>query len=553
MLGRHRGHLWRLLAVVAIGIGAGVSSATAAEGAVTVVEAVKKGDGEALRRLLQQGADVNAPEPDGTTALHWAAHRAETDTVDRLIRSGANVTATNRYGVTPLALACQNGTASIVERLLQAGASPNAALPGGETALMTAARTGDVATVKILIAYGADVDARENSRGQTGLMWAAAAGNPAAIRALVAAGADIHAQAHGPAPPIATNSGATTAAASNKASSNKKTAANATGMRDRQDRVDSFTPLLFAVREGHSNAVRALLESGADVNETSAEGIGPLLVATANAHWELAALLLDAGADPNAARYGWSALHQLIRTRSLGAGVFPLPVPTGHVTSFDVAKRMIATGADVNLRITQPFDDPYQNKYAVGATPFLLAARGVDHEMMRLLVANGADPNVRTPLETTALMWAAGVDISRAGPINGTMEDALEAVTIALDLGNDVNDANLDGETALIGAAHRGSPRILQLLIDTGAKLDAKTKRPHRLGVDKPGQVRQGPEGNGCTALMMAVSTPNCRPSTVREPQPEAEALLRRALRERGLPDDVDTNPIRMFKLQPLQ
>src|SRR5262245_13652722 len=249
------------------------SNAIAAD--VRLIEAVRNGNKTAVQTLLQQRVDVNASEPDGTTALHYAARTEDVQTVELLIRSGANAKATNRYGVTALYLASVSGNAAIVEALLKAGVDPNAALPDGETALMTAARTGKVDAVKVLLAHGANANAKEPIRGQTPLMWAAAEGNADVIRLLVERGADIQTRSNG-----------------------------------------GFTALLFAVREGRIQAVKALLAAGASVNESLARRGGrgaagganvtaetdntpnAFLLAAANAHYELASLLLDAGADP---------------------------------------------------------------------------------------------------------------------------------------------------------------------------------------------------------------------------------------------------------------
>ena len=529
-----KGRRLRLPLLIALALSTAPGVAAVVTAAPPLIEAVKNADDAAVRQLLQERVDVNAPDPDGTTALHWAAHRNDGETVDLLIRNGAKTTATNRYGVTPLALAAENGNSAIIERLLVAGADPNGVLPGGETALMTTARTGDVAVVKTLLAHGADVNAQESTRGQTALMWAAAAGNVDAIRVLVEAGANIRARAYRPVPPEPVSRLAFARGGQSLVTDATRTEAAPAAASAPAPRPKGLTPLLFAVREGHLGAVRALLDSGASLNETTSAGMDALQVAITNAHWELAGLLLDAGADPNAAGPGWTALHELLRVRSLADGT--APVTTGHLSSVDLFHRMVTAGADVNARMTKSF--AYRRRFHfVDATPFLIAARGVDPQMMHLLATNGADPDATTPLGTTALMWAAGVDINASN--RRSAEDALEAVTLAIELGNDVNDTNLNGETALIGAGHRNAADVTQFLIDQGAKLDAKTRTAYRFGFDRPGEVMSGPPGNGCTALMMAVSTPNCRPSTTREPMAKTEAVLRRALKEQGLAADV--------------
>ena len=225
-------------AIAALLTAAGVGAAPDRE---TPAGAARRGDTDALRALVQQHVDVNAPDADGTTALHWAVHRDDLQAVDLLIPAGARVNAANLYGVTPLVLACTNGQAAIVERLLQAGADPNTSVPGGETVLMTAARTGSVDVLKMLLARGADVNAQEATRGQTALMWAAAEGNAAAIALLIEARADLSARSHGPKPPAAKG-----AAPTRRTGSQDDEGLNDAVSRDwaRRGRVDDYTPLL---------------------------------------------------------------------------------------------------------------------------------------------------------------------------------------------------------------------------------------------------------------------------------------------------------------------
>src|SRR5688572_6001639 len=256
-----------------------------AAGSSSLADATERLDRPGVRALLKQQADVNAPQADGMTALHWAAYHDDQDIAALLLRAGANAKAANRYGVTPLSLACTNGSAAMVGLLLNAGADPNGSLPGGETPLMTAARTGSLESVKALLSRGAAVDAKDENRGQTALMWAAAEGHAAVAQELIAAKADF-----------------------------------------RTRLPSGFTPLMFAVREGRLPVVRVLVEAGADVNETipvdgakrrgyggrlPAAGTSALLLAVMNAHFELAAELLDAGANPNVDLTGYTVLHAI--------------------------------------------------------------------------------------------------------------------------------------------------------------------------------------------------------------------------------------------------
>ena len=414
-----------------------------------LIDAVKSGNKSSTQMLLQQRVDVNAAEADGTTALHWAVRLDDQQTVDRLIQARAKTNVINRYGVTPLYLACINGNTVIVETLLKAGADPNATLPDGEAALMTAARTGKVDTVKSLLDHGANANAKEPVRGQTALMWAAAEGNADVIRVLVQRGADVQTRSNG-----------------------------------------GFTSLLFAAREGRIAAVKALLQSGANVNEALAGRRGgrgaaavvtaetdntpnAFLLAAANAHYELASILLDAGADPNAAPQGWTALHQITWVRKVGVGDNgPAPKGSGNMSSLEFVRKLVSKGAHLNARVTRKPSMGTTILNAIGATPFLLAARTKDVELMQLLAELGADPLLTNEDGTTPLMVAAGIGTSSPLEDPGTEPEVLEAVKLALKLGGDVNAIDKKGETAMHGAAYKHVPSVVRFLAENGAKVE---------------------------------------------------------------------------------
>ena len=441
---------------LAAGLALSVSVTVAATADAPLVDAVRAGDLAAVRALIGQGIDVDARLGDGSTALQWAVHERRAAMVDLLLAAGADVTAANRHGVSAVWLAAENGDAILVERLLEAGADPNRTMPGGETVLMTAARTGEPDTVRVLLAQGADPDARETLRGQTALMWAAARNNASVVHVLAEVGADVHARTDNP----SSGRGRTFASAP------------ATG----------FTPLLFAVRAGHLDAARVLLDAGADPNDSVSDGQSALVIAAANANWQMAAYLLDRGADPNHTAAGWNALHQTVRTRRMNIGFgTPGPFAAGTLDSTDLIHKLIASGVDVNARMTRNgMRDGQRNRFnRIGATAFMLAAKVTDVEAMRVLLEAGADPLMPAADGTTPLMVAAGLAIwnpgEDGGSLSGQEDEVLEAVRICFEAGNDVNAANYRGETALHGAGFRGANNVVDYLVEQGADLSILT------------------------------------------------------------------------------
>jgi ankyrin repeat protein len=444
--------VWWLVCLVSV-------ANVAAASDLPLVDAAKKGDREAVRSLLRQNVDVNAPQPDGATAIAWAANRNDLETADLLIAAGADVNAANDYGVTPLLLACSEGSGAMVEKLLKAGAGANAATWTGQTALMACARTGKLEAVKALVTHEARINAKEK-QGHTALMWAVAGKHPEVARVLIDRGADVRARSEG-----------------------------------------GFTPLLFAAQQGDLETARMLLAAGADVNEATPDGDTPLLIASASGHEQFAIFLLDQGANPSAAdRNGITALHYSIM-KGL-AEISGVTINARYVTytrrpdMVELAKALLAHGANPNARLISPVVDndtgPGYGKIhrvdhanagggrinPIGSTPLVLAGRTSDAELMRALAAAGADPQLVTKENVSPLMTAAGLGRGRGRPPMSDEEEtrALEAVRVAVEvLGNDVNAAEVGtGLTALHGAAFAGSDRIIQYLVEKGANVDAK-------------------------------------------------------------------------------
>jgi ankyrin repeat protein len=457
-----------------------------AAGDLRLVDAVKRQDRTAITTLLKQKIDVKAKQPDGATALHWAAHWDDLDTAALLVRAGADVNAVNDFGVTPLSIACSNASASMANVLLAAGANPNTTPASGETPLMTAARTGNPRLVKALIVRGAQIDAREPTRGQTPLMWAAANGHDEVASVLVEGGADVHAR--------------TTVAPRSYQTGSRYVAYDDVKFVVTIEE-GGFTPLLFAARGGDAASAAVLIAAGAKVDDPAASGTTPLVVAAHSGHREVASLLLDKGANPNAAGAGYTALHAAILV-----GDAPL------------VKSLLAHGAEPNAPLERGTpvrrysQDLAFSADLVGATPFWLAARYGDTAIMRLLADAKADTHFIMKDGANTLIAAVAAN---SGFGSGDRRDryltpvqvaervdaddervTLETAKLAIALGADVNHANQAGETALHFAASQGLVSVVKFLAESGASLDVKNKR----GATPLAMASARPRGEGGAA-----------------------------------------------------
>ena len=432
-----------------------------------LINAARNADREGVRRLVQEKADVNATEPDGTTALHWASYRDDVESAELLIKAGANVNAANDLGATPLWTASLNGSAAMVRRLLQAGANPNATLLLGETPLMVAARSGNADVVQQLVTRGANVNARA-TRGQTALMWAVAQKHPDVVKVLLANRADVHTRSE---------------------SWNQMEAVSPHGVPEynREIPYGKNTALMFAARVGDLESARLLVAAGANVNDEDAWGISVVTLATHSGFVDLAEFLLDKGADPNRSAAGFAPLHEAIMRRD-----GPL------------VRTLLAHGADPHAPLQawtptrRQSSDLHFEPELVGATPYWLAARFWQPNVMRLLVELGADPKSVHRSDrivdgkegraydhrydaTNALMAALGMGGGGNAWVqpDRSQREALTLATVklAVDLGIDVNATNTDGRTALDAAKTLKYETVVAFLVSKGAKAGMPDKK----------------------------------------------------------------------------
>jgi ankyrin repeat protein len=477
-----------------------------------IADAAMHKDAPALRTLLQKKSDVNAPQPDGTTALHWAARWDDLEMANSLIRAGASSQAANRDGATPMFLATQNGSARMIEALIKSGADPNTpVLSHGETALMMAARTGKRDAVQLLIERHANINAAETLRGTTALMWAAEQGNVEIVQLLLSNGADANALSR-IIKPIRRN-GLGFARSPN---------GQPTG-----DPMGGLTPLLFASRQGSLETVRVLVAAGADVNKTAVDGSSPILVAVQNGNYDVARFLLDRGADLNRANdKDWTPLYLAVANRNALTTAIPAPGSDGVL---DFIKLLLDRGADPNKRIKVRNEVHQANTslwlQEAGATPILRAALCGDLTVIRLLMAHGANPLIPTFDKTTPLMVASGVGWAEGFTFQYSEDDTLALVKLFLDAGAPINDANDHGITALHGAAYKGANKVVQLLVERGADLAAK---------DKGEDFGFGASSVKMTPLNWAEGVPIGMSSAIYHD--DTVALMTRLMQERGIP-----------------
>ena len=459
----------------------------------TIVIAAMQRDAAGVRALIAGGADVNAADGDGTTALHWAAYHGDTQLVTALVAAGARVGAATRIGaMSPLYMAARSGHVEAMGVLLAAGASAREVNGNGTTVLMTAAASGNAEAIAMLVAQGADVNAVDGTNGQTALMFAAARNASDAITALLLRGANPHlttkvvqlgrvlVDANGdPLPEDAAARLRASAASSDPRRQGRVFGATVIG---------GMTALHFATREGHMAAVRALVDGGADVNLVSAgEKTSAIVEAIINGHLDMAAYLLDEGADVTLANIdGLTPLFAAIDMKWRHNTWYPQPTVDEEKTAYlALMAAVIDKGADLNARLMRKlwfrkfrYGDDWVEP--MGATAFWRAAQANDVAAMRLLVARGADPEIPTTLGVSPLMVAAGVGFEYQGT-NIAPDARLAAVHYLVEaLHFDVNGRDLQHYTPLHGAAYVGENDLVRYLVSQGA--DAKARAKGRLG-----------------------------------------------------------------------
>jgi ankyrin repeat protein len=455
-----------------------------------LADLIENGHRAAALALIDEGTDVNAAQGDGTTPLHWAAYKLDAELVRALLAHGAKADAKNDYGASPLGEAVKAGNAPLVETLLKAGAEVNAANVDGETTLMLAARAGSVAVAKLLLAHGADVNAHEVWREQTALMWAADGANPELTKLLIGHGADVHARA------AANDWGA-------QITSEPRAQYRPTG---------GLTPLLFAARSGCAECVRAIVAAGEDIDRPTPDGVTALMLALDNYEFDTANVLLDLGANPAYADWwGRTALYLAVDLSTYVPRTPAYPHST-KATGFDIVKRLLASGVDVDTQLnhhrpgrggnSERFTD---DLLTAGATPLLRAAITHDHESMKALIEHGADVDLPNFMGVTPLMAAAGVGVRNinfgANRSPNFEEDkqieakVIESLEILIAAGADINSRVADaysrtariarpsgltdreGQTALFSAAGRGWTKVVAFMIEHGANVDVADKR----------------------------------------------------------------------------
>ena len=507
-----------------------LGAATARAATSEVADAAMRGDREAVRAAIARRADVNLPQVDGSTALHWAVDRDDLEIVEALIRAGASVTARTREGVLPLQLAAINGSAPILDRLLKAGAEVNAPLtPAGDTAVMMAARTGATGALRVLAEAGANVNAKESWGGTTALMWAVSEGHTDAAKLLVAAGADVNARSN------------YVAAANGRGFEGRTPVAGRADPKSEEFASGWLTPLMLAAREGEPELARVLVDAGADVNAVAGDGKTALALSIFNGNYEVASLLVDRKADVNKAdAQRFTPLFWAVDRRNMEtAPNFPWMVT---VDPLPLIRKLLDAGADPNALVNNTPRARMRegSPRIVFATALMRAAFAADLELVKLLLARGADASIISRDGETMVSAAAGLAFIHGYHRGKTPAERLEVVKLFVSLGNDVNQADDYGITPLMAAGNYGDVPIIQYLIDVGADLSA-----HDLGKKNDGQF--GSSNEPLMPVDYAIGVGTFVPNNAVIIHEDAVALMDKVMKERGIVHTTSECTLRGF------
>jgi uncharacterized protein len=494
-----------------------------------VADAAARGDKAGIRALLAKKADVNAPQVDGTTALHWVVQNDDLESADLLLKAGAKVMAANNAGALPLMLAAVNGNAPMIERLVNAGADVNATLTrSGDTALMIASRVGKVDAVRVLLDHGAQVNAKENWGGTTALMWAVSERHPEVAKLLIERRADVNARSN------------FVPSASGRGFEGTAPAAARPG-KPEEFASGSLTPLMFAAREGDLASARLLVAAGADVNAIGADGKDALSLAIFNGAYDVASFLVDNHANVNQAdAQRFTPLFWAVDRRNMEtAPNFPWMI---SVDPLPLIKKLLDAGADTNAVInTTPRARMREGSpRIVFATAFMRAAFSGDIELCQLLLAHGANPHVISRDRETSLEAAAGTAFINGYNRQRTPEERLAVVKLLVELGENVNWADSYGITPLMGAANLGDAAIVQYLIDKGADL----------GAYDLGKKNDGAFGSSVEPLMpidYAIGVGTFVPNNAVIPHPDVIELMTKKMKELGIEHTTSECTLRGF------
>jgi uncharacterized protein len=471
----------RFAGLAALGIALLASSVEAAQPAyASIAEAARKQDWATVQAMAKRGGDLDAASTEGSTALHFAINAGQTAAVQVLLAAGVDINARNVAGISPLQLAVTNGETAITKMLLARGADARARDEAKESLLMLAARSGDGAMAEALIAAGADINYVEPQFSQDALMIAVRSGRPSVAEALIKAGAELNHQTPPGPDPITREPGA-----GGGSTGEGMIRSGVPPEGQRLAGTGKLTALLYAARDGQTEAARLLIKAGAKLELAEYNEITPLIMAVTNDHFDIARLLIEAGANVNAVDwYGRQPLWTAIESRN--RDVSSVTATTNGVdreAALQVIRMLVEKGANVNARL-QHFP-PRMGGHAfnmsyvptVGETPFYRASLNNDLPVMRLLLAQGADPKLSTYNGTSPLAAASGVGWVRGQTfVPGGQAAQLEAVKMLVELGSDVNQANDMGLIPVHGAAFRWSDEVISYLVEHGARLDIKDK-----------------------------------------------------------------------------